>query len=109
MPQHPEYFGIVTDRAKWLARRKNLSPVFIFSREQTGCSTIFSFLARTFTEDNTLSCKNSTLSRMVRRSNFIRFSSVSTGRILCSVKAQELRSEEHTSELQSPCNLVCRL
>src|SRR5256885_5478837 len=23
--------------------------------------------------------------------------------------AQELRSEEHTSELQSPCNLVCRL
>src|SRR5688500_19290818 len=23
--------------------------------------------------------------------------------------AQPLRSEEHTSELQSPCNLVCRL
>src|SRR5256885_11887820 len=23
--------------------------------------------------------------------------------------AQQLRSEEHTSELQSPCNLVCRL
>src|SRR2546426_6719314 len=23
--------------------------------------------------------------------------------------APELRSEEHTSELQSPCNLVCRL
>src|SRR2546426_3270890 len=23
--------------------------------------------------------------------------------------AAELRSEEHTSELQSPCNLVCRL
>src|SRR5688500_19915421 len=23
--------------------------------------------------------------------------------------ADELRSEEHTSELQSPCNLVCRL
>src|SRR5256885_7258205 len=23
--------------------------------------------------------------------------------------AEELRSEEHTSELQSPCNLVCRL
>src|SRR3989454_9110854 len=23
--------------------------------------------------------------------------------------AQECRSEEHTSELQSPCNLVCRL
>src|SRR5256885_3908634 len=25
------------------------------------------------------------------------------------LKAFELRSEEHTSELQSPCNLVCRL
>src|SRR5688500_9019815 len=24
-------------------------------------------------------------------------------------KVHELRSEEHTSELQSPCNLVCRL
>src|SRR5688500_19988229 len=23
--------------------------------------------------------------------------------------AREIRSEEHTSELQSPCNLVCRL
>src|SRR5256885_9006088 len=25
------------------------------------------------------------------------------------IGAVELRSEEHTSELQSPCNLVCRL
>src|SRR2546426_7630153 len=25
------------------------------------------------------------------------------------VKPRPLRSEEHTSELQSPCNLVCRL
>src|SRR5256885_8676145 len=25
------------------------------------------------------------------------------------VGCRELRSEEHTSELQSPCNLVCRL
>src|SRR5256885_3846498 len=25
------------------------------------------------------------------------------------VSSRELRSEEHTSELQSPCNLVCRL
>src|SRR2546426_4137639 len=24
-------------------------------------------------------------------------------------RVEELRSEEHTSELQSPCNLVCRL
>src|ERR1039457_4349514 len=26
-----------------------------------------------------------------------------------SLRAAETRSEEHTSELQSPCNLVCRL
>src|SRR5256885_9065489 len=26
-----------------------------------------------------------------------------------STAAQDARSEEHTSELQSPCNLVCRL
>src|SRR5256885_4656105 len=26
-----------------------------------------------------------------------------------SVKPSSIRSEEHTSELQSPCNLVCRL
>src|SRR5256885_4955581 len=26
-----------------------------------------------------------------------------------SIYAHEARSEEHTSELQSPCNLVCRL
>src|SRR2546426_1576203 len=30
----------------------------------------------------------------------------SPGRVL---KASDVRSEEHTSELQSPCNLVCRL
>src|SRR3989454_11978960 len=27
----------------------------------------------------------------------------------CTLGASGLRSEEHTSELQSPCNLVCRL
>src|SRR2546426_2592030 len=27
----------------------------------------------------------------------------------CSTRASSRRSEEHTSELQSPCNLVCRL
>src|SRR5256885_6765815 len=27
----------------------------------------------------------------------------------CGDRANHLRSEEHTSELQSPCNLVCRL
>src|SRR5688500_11568935 len=30
-------------------------------------------------------------------------------RIVCPYHAWTYRSEEHTSELQSPCNLVCRL
>src|SRR5256885_11610682 len=27
----------------------------------------------------------------------------------CEIRSSGFRSEEHTSELQSPCNLVCRL
>src|SRR5256885_3262507 len=39
-----------------------------------------------------------------RRDNYVYYSCVDFGaRLLC------VRSEEHTSELQSPCNLVCRL
>src|SRR5256885_6980369 len=29
--------------------------------------------------------------------------------VLCAIGSTVYRSEEHTSELQSPCNLVCRL
>src|SRR2546426_9093221 len=37
-------------------------------------------------------------------------SSGSATSIICSrSKRRSVRSEEHTSELQSPCNLVCRL
>src|SRR2546426_6539732 len=32
-----------------------------------------------------------------------------TRRVVSSRTSLSLRSEEHTSELQSPCNLVCRL
>src|SRR5256885_13200300 len=35
-------------------------------------------------------------------------SALSTGYLLQTI-LNEVRSEEHTSELQSPCNLVCRL
>src|SRR2546426_6427997 len=31
------------------------------------------------------------------------------GETACRANFSHLRSEEHTSELQSPCNLVCRL
>src|SRR5688500_8776908 len=34
---------------------------------------------------------------------------ISTSRIRSVFELTGLRSEEHTSELQSPCNLVCRL
>src|ERR1039457_4669295 len=33
----------------------------------------------------------------------------STGRASITCSTSTIRSEEHTSELQSPCNLVCRL
>src|SRR2546426_1379569 len=36
------------------------------------------------------------------------FAAVVTASLRCVVSV-ETRSEEHTSELQSPCNLVCRL
>src|SRR5256885_7330206 len=34
---------------------------------------------------------------------------VNTVNNLPEIRIAEMRSEEHTSELQSPCNLVCRL
>src|SRR5205807_7436398 len=34
---------------------------------------------------------------------------VSEGRVFQDLRRSPPRSEEHTSELQSPCNLVCRL
>src|SRR5256885_5033811 len=50
--------------------------------------------------------------RTVRRSKGARFSSQIERSNLSSTFETKLlsgRSEEHTSELQSPCNLVCRL
>src|SRR2546426_6785403 len=40
-----------------------------------------------------------------RRGMFLLPSLLTTGNLFCGF----FRSEEHTSELQSPCNLVCRL
>src|SRR5205807_5587202 len=39
-------------------------------------------------------------------SNTVAVYDIDNGRVIASLPA---RSEEHTSELQSPCNLVCRL
>src|SRR6478735_12511997 len=38
-----------------------------------------------------------------------RSASMRPRRVTCSRSPVDSRSEEHTSELQSPCNLVCRL
>src|SRR5256885_9403601 len=35
--------------------------------------------------------------------------SASAGPLFVHLRGEKRRSEEHTSELQSPCNLVCRL
>src|SRR5256885_6841617 len=42
------------------------------------------------------------------RSRCLKFFSSATG-VAVSAARFDARSEEHTSELQSPCNLVCRL
>src|SRR2546426_7732804 len=39
----------------------------------------------------------------------IDFVSVEKGAVFLLERLDAMRSEEHTSELQSPCNLVCRL
>src|SRR5256885_6031961 len=44
--------------------------------------------------------------RTIRATEFITVAELAN---LMEVKPQEVRSEEHTSELQSPCNIVCRL
>src|SRR5256885_12708568 len=44
-----------------------------------------------------------------RRLSGRRVQSISLGRPECLGLPGSRRSEEHTSELQSPCNLVCRL
>src|SRR5256885_11379740 len=51
-------------------------------------------------------------SRRPGRETYVRGSLAPTGaaqRCMCHRRRGWLRSEEHTSELQSPCNLVCRL
>src|SRR5256885_9257379 len=53
-----------------------------------------------------------TLFRSFKRNDLFAFvfaHDLSAEALLERVRAKQLRSEEHTSELQSPCNLVCRL
>src|ERR1039457_537842 len=53
--------------------------------------------------------RRSLLFQLVRRDFEQRFVGSAVGWIWGVIHPLVLRSEEHTSELQSPCNLVCRL
>src|SRR5256885_10480780 len=44
-----------------------------------------------------------------RRAVFLQTGPISAREGRCAAPGRWFRSEEHTSELQSPCNLVCRL
>src|SRR5256885_10950653 len=49
------------------------------------------------------------VSARLRSSSSFRLLGQTTGTRNCTRDTAAFRSEEHTSELQSPCNLVCRL
>src|SRR2546426_9341106 len=74
-------------------------------------TTLFRSATRTRYSRN---CRNRTLSRAMKSYMPLQgFSSLSKGAVRGHFKwlfgKNAERSEEHTSELQSPCNLVCRL
>src|SRR5256885_9226191 len=50
-----------------------------------------------------------TLFRSLGNGKYVGFHTEMGERVLADIQKELGRSEEHTSELQSPCNLVCRL
>src|SRR2546426_7812707 len=73
-------------------------------------TTLFRSINRAFALSQSLEMQTGRHQRFARTSGRIEddilfFKQFKDGRFLCRIK----RSEEHTSELQSPCNLVCRL
>src|SRR5205807_6871798 len=59
-----------------------------------------------------LKCAASGFGIVTKDKQFLKFDAEGNSKIVEALKASDkkdhLRSEEHTSELQSPCNLVCR-
>src|SRR2546426_8403034 len=77
-------------------RSRSSFPASILEKSRMSLITVNKELAETFT--------------VPRYSRCSAVSSVSRARSVMPITAfKGVRSEEHTSELQSPCNLVCRL
>src|SRR5256885_7420246 len=78
-------------------------------------STLFPYTTLFRSKSNTWACGNvfNTVSRICDDAPLTKLTNRSKGSEICSIasriSSQSSRSEEHTSELQSPCNLVCRL
>src|SRR2546426_6715675 len=71
-------------------------------------TTLFRSLAAGAVRVEALSVRRSRADRRERRGRG-RMTAATEAMAMPAVPAPRVRSEEHTSELQSPCNLVCRL
>src|SRR2546426_5300613 len=81
--------------------RSTLFPYTTLFRSSASYSRLFAFSSlRKPRKNSSHPCLRAVTFPLVRIGDIAR----ATGRTV-----GELRSEEHTSELQSPCNLVCRL
>src|SRR5256885_9907836 len=84
-----------------------------FNKNQLGLSFFFFFNDTATTEIYTLSLHDALpiLIRLCCGSSSANWLSASSRPVTsnCTGSSRLIRSEEHTSELQSPCNLVCRL
>src|SRR5256885_5539609 len=78
--------------------RSTLFPYTTLFRSLSKYSSCLSNLPATGVNARTMSCATEGFSAITRV--FV---------IVCTRHSPQERSEEHTSELQSPCNLVCRL
>src|SRR5256885_13562743 len=76
--------------------------------ERTDCSSVFLFVAVPSTWVSASRQRDNPRTDCPRQDAILQ-SSGGGGQRMGSEKSRPVRSEEHTSELQSPCNLVCRL
>src|SRR5690606_21599067 len=92
MPQQPLFFGTITALAKCLATLVNLSSIFNFSKAHTACKTTVPFCWLMVVFGNTISCRNSTVSKMVSCLNLSLLLGFKSGPSCFKLYAQELTS-----------------